>query len=191
MPRSDHRVRARRELAGTGLSLGMVTLYVGLAGAAGGVLRLIISVLAQEQFMKFPWATLMINVIGSALLGLVVGLAAAWPQLPRWTLPVIGTGLLGSFTTFSTVMLLAVASQHGALFPVTSGENAVAAALPEMVAYLVMSMLFCTAAATAGVTVGKALFGCSGMNCSHAQPAAQPPVSDGETGESAGESDDR
>lgn len=62
-----------------------------------------ISRFAVSQWMKtfwkreFPLATFLINVIGSFLLGLVIGahLDTSWTLL-------LGTGLLGSFTTFST-----------------------------------------------------------------------------------------
>lgn len=178
MSTTEQRAVARRALQNSGLSMPALVAWVAVAGAAGAVLRLLIGAPLEEQFMKFPWATLVINLSGSAALGLLLGLAHAWPQIPRWTVPVLGTGLLGSFTTFSTVMLAAVASQSRELFTQTAGDDVIPAGAWEMLAYLGVSMLFCTAAAASGVTVGRALFGCSGMDCNHSAPA--PPPAEGE-----------
>jgi len=51
----------------------------------------------------FPWSTLIINVAGSFLLGLLV--ARVWPTAPTWVRFGLGTGVLGSFTTFSAVVI--------------------------------------------------------------------------------------
>ena len=141
-----------------GPPLGPLVIWVALAGAVGAVLRLAIGTPFEEHFMKFPWATLLINLSGSTALGLLVGVAHSYRGLPRWAVPVLGTGLLGSFTTFSAVMLAAVASQHTELFREIAGNAVIPAGLWEMLAYLGMSMLFCTAAAAAGIAVGRALF---------------------------------
>src|SRR4051794_37622219 len=49
----------------------------------------------------FPWTTLIINIVGSALLG---ALLAVMEKRAHWagTRPLLGTGLIGGFTTFST-----------------------------------------------------------------------------------------
>lgn len=160
MSTSDHRTAKpwapHRE---DGLSLGALILAVAVAGAVGSVLRLSIGAPFEEHYMKFPWATLMINLGGSAALGLLAAVAHRWRGLPSWAVPVLGTGLLGSFTTFSAVMLAAVASQQSSLFGAVAGDEVIPAGLWEMLAYLGMGMLFCTAAAAAGITVGRALFG--------------------------------
>jgi len=50
----------------------------------------------------FPWATLTVNVVGSALLGVVAGLVLAGDLDPVWQ-TVLGTGVAGGLTTFSTL----------------------------------------------------------------------------------------
>lgn len=142
-----------------GPSLGALILWVAAAGAVGAALRLMIGTPFEEHFMKFPWVTLSINLSGSAALGVLAGVAQSWRGMPRWTMPVLGTGLLGSFTTFSAVMLAAVASQQIDLHREVAGIDVIPAGIWEMLAYLGMGMLFCTAAAAAGITVGRALFG--------------------------------
>lgn len=77
-------------------------LAVALAGGAGATLRFVLDGLVRSRVtIALPVGTLLINVVGSLLLGLFTGLAlAAW--LPEaWHL-VLGGGLLGGFTTFST-----------------------------------------------------------------------------------------
>ncbi len=49
----------------------------------------------------FPWATFTINVTGSLLIGIVMGLAAD-RIMPSWWRPALAIGFLGSYTTFST-----------------------------------------------------------------------------------------
>ncbi|MBX0299123.1 fluoride efflux transporter CrcB [Cryobacterium sp. 1639] len=75
---------------------------VALAGGAGATLRFVVDGLVRSRVrIALPVGTLLINVVGSLLLGLFTGLAlSAW--LPEaWHL-VLGGGLLGGFTTFST-----------------------------------------------------------------------------------------
>jgi len=75
---------------------------VALAGGAGAALRLFLDGVVRARVRTaLPVGTLLINVVGSLLLGLITGLTlAAW--LPEaWHL-VLGGGLMGGFTTFST-----------------------------------------------------------------------------------------
>lgn len=75
---------------------------VALAGGAGAALRLFLDGIVRARVKtSLPVGTLLINVVGSLLLGLLTGLTlAAW--LPEaWHL-VLGGGLMGGFTTFST-----------------------------------------------------------------------------------------
>ncbi|TXJ76261.1 fluoride efflux transporter CrcB [Streptomyces lavendulae] len=49
----------------------------------------------------FPWGTFVVNVVGSLILGLVTGAVAAGAAGPRLLL-LLGTGLCGALTTYST-----------------------------------------------------------------------------------------
>ena len=72
------------------------------AGGIGGVCRLVLgAVVPPLGPAKWPLATTVINVLGSFLLGLVTGLAAA-QFLPGAWKAILATGFLGGFTTFST-----------------------------------------------------------------------------------------
>jgi CrcB protein len=73
---------------------------VGLIGGAGALLRFgIDGVISERAGSEFPWGTLVVNVSGAFVLGLLAGLA-----LHGDALLLAGTSLLGSYTTFSTWM---------------------------------------------------------------------------------------
>jgi len=75
-----------------------VILVVAAAGGAGAALRLVTDgVVRSLAGTRLPWGTLLINVLGSAGLGVVLG-SGAGTQVTS----VLGSGLLGGFTTFST-----------------------------------------------------------------------------------------
>ena len=75
---------------------------LALAGGAGAASRFLVDgFLRRRTRGSLPWATIVINLTGSFCLGLFTGLVAGG-LLPRPWLPVVGTGFLGGYTTFST-----------------------------------------------------------------------------------------
>lgn len=77
-------------------------LAVALGGAVGSVLRYGVSGLAYRLLgSTFPWGTLVVNVTGCFLIGILWGLVERYPLRPSTNLLVF-TGILGAFTTFST-----------------------------------------------------------------------------------------
>ncbi|MDQ1597492.1 MAG: fluoride exporter, partial [Microbacteriaceae bacterium] len=77
-------------------------LLISIAGGLGSALRLLVDGLVKARLkITFPLGTTIINVTGSFLLGLVTGLATTAVLPAEWQL-IIGTGLLGGYTTFST-----------------------------------------------------------------------------------------
>jgi CrcB protein len=76
-------------------------LLVALGGAAGSVLRHLVSLLAASQLgTGFPWGTLAVNIAGSAAIG-----AAAGAGVSGEARLLLVTGFLGGFTTFSAFSL--------------------------------------------------------------------------------------
>ena len=57
---------------------------------------------ADRMGSTFPYGTLIINVTGSFLIGVVLTLATERVAAPWWVRPGIAIGFLGSYTTFST-----------------------------------------------------------------------------------------
>jgi fluoride exporter len=77
----------------------MRVLLIGLAGAAGAVSRYGVQLLVGVR--PFPWSTLVINVVGSLVVGFVLAVAVSREWSPSVVAPVT-VGFLGAFTTFST-----------------------------------------------------------------------------------------
>lgn len=93
-------------------------LWVAGGGAVGAVARHAVANWSQTRFGEgFPIGTLLVNVSGSLLLGLVLGMALAGRLSPTTKLA-LGSGFLGAFTTFSTfscdTIHLLEAGRHGA-----------------------------------------------------------------------------
>jgi CrcB protein len=75
---------------------------LAVAGAAGAVLRYLVDRMVQGRMASdFPYGTLVINVSGSLGLGLLTGTALHHGLAAGWV-TVLGTGLIGAYTTFST-----------------------------------------------------------------------------------------
>ena len=80
----------------------LATVALAIAGGIGAAARFVAdSLIAARSRGTVPLGTLVINVSGSFLLGLLAGWAARVGAPPDVRL-VLGTGLLGGFTTFST-----------------------------------------------------------------------------------------
>ncbi|RFA20617.1 fluoride efflux transporter CrcB [Subtercola boreus] len=80
----------------------LVALLVAVSGGVGSVVRFVVDSAVRARFgTAYPWGTTVINVSGSFLLGLVTALALGALLSADWRF-VLGTGLLGGYTTFST-----------------------------------------------------------------------------------------
>jgi len=81
-------------------------LLVFIGGGLGSMARYGISVFGMRLLGQgFPWPTLLINIVGSALMGLLTGWLAAQGTSPQSLRLFVATGILGGFTTFSTFSL--------------------------------------------------------------------------------------
>ena len=76
----------------------MTPLLVVAGALVGAPLRLLATRLAARNGGDPARGTLTVNVVGSALLGLVLGAAATPPSV----VALVGTGFCGTLTTFST-----------------------------------------------------------------------------------------
>lgn len=78
-------------------------LFVGLGGAIGAIGRYLISLFSVKG--DFPFLTLLTNLLGAILIGVVVGLADSKANMPKDLILFLKTGVCGGFTTFSTFSL--------------------------------------------------------------------------------------
>ncbi|GAB3254962.1 fluoride efflux transporter CrcB [Nocardioides dilutus] len=80
----------------------MTVAMVLLGGAIGAPLRYLVDLVVQSRHDSvFPWGTFTVNVAGSLVLGVTAAVASD-VGLPAWLLALVGTGLCGALTTFST-----------------------------------------------------------------------------------------
>jgi CrcB protein len=81
-------------------------LAVALGGATGALARYGVSVATTHLLgASFPYGTLIVNVLGSLLLGVLIeGMALAW-TIPGPARLFLVVGMFGAFTTFSTFSL--------------------------------------------------------------------------------------
>ncbi len=84
----------------------MELVLVGIGGFAGAVARRVVDVWVTERTATtFPFGTLVINLSGSFLLGLLFAWAMERDVLPTAIRAPLMIGFLGAYTTFSTWML--------------------------------------------------------------------------------------
>ncbi|GIU26326.1 fluoride efflux transporter CrcB [Shewanella schlegeliana] len=77
-------------------------LFVALGGSIGAVFRYLISLLMLQVFGSgFPFGTLVVNILGSFLMGVIFALGQVSELSPEIK-AFIGVGMLGALTTFST-----------------------------------------------------------------------------------------
>lgn len=123
----------------------MPYVMIALGGAAGAVTRYLVDGFVADRVSgAFPWGTLVINLSGAALLGLLFALATERGVLPASIRGPLMIGFLGAYTTFSTLML-----ESWRLWEDGAGGLAVANAFGSVVLGLGAVFL--------GLTIGRAL----------------------------------
>lgn len=117
---------------------------VATGGLLGTELRYGAGLLFPEAAGAVPWTTLLINITGSFVLAALTTFWTARPGTAFWLRAGLGPGLLGSFTTFSAVVISADQQLRGG-FPAAG------------LAYLGLSLVLGLGAAAAGWKTGKVL----------------------------------
>jgi CrcB protein len=80
-----------------------VVVAIAIGGALGAVSRYFLSARVTHLLgLGFPYGTLVVNLLGCFLLGLLVELFALKLSVPRPLQAMLTTGFMGAFTTFST-----------------------------------------------------------------------------------------
>lgn len=116
----------------------LVFLLASVAGGAGAALRYVADIgVSRLAGRSFPWGIVIVNITGSFVLGLVT---SAMPEAAF----IVGAGLLGGYTTFSTAMLDTIALWK-------DGER------PASVLHLLGTFAASVLAALTGLVVGAML----------------------------------
>jgi len=106
-------------------------LLVVIGAAVGAPLRYLTDRTVQKRHdTVFPWGTFAVNVCGSFILGLVTAAASAGAVSPHVQL-LLGTGLCGALTTYSTFSFetLRLAEERAGFYAVANAAGSVAAGL--------------------------------------------------------------
>lgn len=83
-----------------------MVLMVAMGGAIGASGRYMVGVLATRWFgITFPWGTLIVNILGSFLMGVLVSTLALRFSVSNEVRAFLAIGILGGFTTFSSFAL--------------------------------------------------------------------------------------
>ncbi|WP_435264034.1 fluoride efflux transporter CrcB [Tenacibaculum sp. nBUS_03] len=77
-------------------------LLIFIGGGAGSVLRYLVGKLLNNSQTGIPYGTFVANILGSLLIGLILGFAAKNEALTQNHTLLLATGFCGGFTTFSS-----------------------------------------------------------------------------------------
>ena len=113
---------------------------MAVGGGIGTLARVAVSAAAPTAEAAWPWSTLLVNVSGAFVLAVLLTLVTERITVRPWVRPLLGTGLLGAYTTFSTLSL-------------ETQRLAVAGRAPVAVAYAVLSIAAGLAASVAGIVM--------------------------------------
>lgn len=95
----------------------MRLVLVALGGALGAVLGYLVTGWVQQRIDFFPWGTLVVNLIGSFLIGMVLEFTLRGFLTPEVRV-FLAVGVLGGFTTFSSLSWETLALlENGDLLP--------------------------------------------------------------------------
>ena len=119
-------------------------ILIAVGGASGAVARYAVTRVVVDRLDSPLTGTFIVNVSGSFVLGLLVGLLLSNPDWPAETRVFFGVGFLGSYTTFSTLSVATVQSfENGDVLNAAMNIGA--------------SVVVGLAAAAAGLVIGRAV----------------------------------
>lgn len=123
---------------------GAVLAAIAVGGAVGAEARYALALVWPHGPGAWPWATLLTNVSGCLLIGVLMVLITERYRAHPLTRPLLGVGFLGGYTTFSTYAVDAVGAAG-------AGRPGLAAA------YVVVTPLLALAAARLGIAATRRL----------------------------------
>jgi CrcB protein len=124
----------------------MAYLLAAVGGVLGALARWGVGTALPHSPGTWPWATLLVNLTGCLLLGLLIAVVAVRLPEATWPRPFLAVGVLGGFTTFSA-------------FAVEVVELMEAGAAVLAAGYVVLSVLGGVVAVAVGARAGQELVG--------------------------------
>ncbi|MEV3981053.1 fluoride efflux transporter CrcB [Nonomuraea sp. NPDC049758] len=124
----------------------ILALVVFVGGLIGAPARYLVDAgVTRAAGKAMPWGTLAVNVIGSAVLGVLMGVASRG-ALPPAVLSLVGTGFCGALTTFST-------------FSADTWKMLAAGSTGRALANIAMNLVLGLAVVSLGYLLGRAIAG--------------------------------
>lgn len=121
----------------------MTVLWITVAGSVGAIARFVLDGVVRQRWKSdFPWATTIINVTGSLVLGFVTGLIV-FRGAPSELQQIVGIGFCGGYTTFSTasVETVRLLQRRKYLLGVINGAGTLSATVTAGAAGLALASL--------------------------------------------------
>lgn len=114
---------------------------VAVGGVLGSLARYAVGTAVPSSAAGWPWGTFAVNVVASLAIGVLAGWAY-WRHAAHWVRPLLMSGFLGGFSTFSAFALDTVSLAD-------DGRGGLAAA------YVVVTLLVCVGAVGLGTAVAQ------------------------------------
>jgi CrcB protein len=125
----------------------LTTLMIGIAGGIGTLLRYGLSLAMTDMLgAAFPFGTLTVNLLGSFALSLIAEVFAGATFADADVRLLLGVGLMGGFTTYSSFNLEALRLLQQGAYPKAAG-------------YIVATLLGCLVSGLCGLMLARALMG--------------------------------
>lgn len=122
------------------MSSWLYAVVIFVAGGLGSLCRYSVSILLPQQ--SIPWGTMVVNVVGAFLIGLLSSMALQYSWHPALRLGIV-TGFLGGFTTYSAFSLESI---------ILLGQN-----WPLALIYIGTTVVACLSMAALGMSVAHYL----------------------------------
>jgi CrcB protein len=123
--------------------MGRNALFVAIGGAVGCVARFLIVSLVAENFpASIPYGTLLVNIVGSLVIGASVGFADRFHWMQHEWRIFLTAGFCGGFTTFSA-------------FALENAQMLIERNYGSFAIYSLLSFALCIAAVFAGMQLAK------------------------------------
>ena len=117
---------------------------VAVGGALGAISRYAVGTAVPHAGAGWPWATFCVNVTASLAIGVLAGWAY-WRHTAHWVRPLLMTGFLGGFSTYSTFAVDTITMAE-------AGSGGLAAA------YVVVTLVVCVLAVGLGTVVAQGIW---------------------------------
>jgi CrcB protein len=117
----------------------LIAVFAG--GALGGLARAVLDTVAAPDPTRWPWPTFTVNIVGSFLLGYFTTRLLERLPVSSYRRPLLGTGLCGGLTTFSTMQVETLRMVEHGRWGLASGYIAASIVLGLLMVHLATALV--------------------------------------------------